>query len=73
MTDIVERLRAVETDDIPQKYLMSDMLEAAAEIERLRATLDRIDRFITAVAPTKLTKELDSIRHEVRALKESRE
>jgi len=56
MTDIVERLREIDTD---QKYLMEDVLEAAAEIERLRAlahalelSLQEIGRVLGAYVTT---------------------
>lgn len=37
------------------------------EIKRLRGTLERIEKFIDAVAPTKRSKEMASIQNEVRA------
>lgn len=40
---------------------------AEDEINRLRAALERIDKFIDAVAPTKRSKEMASIQNEVRA------
>lgn len=40
---------------------------AMGEIKRLRATLERIDKFIDAVAPTKRSKEMASIQAEVRS------
>ena len=43
MADIKDRLTAVEHADTAQKYVM---LEAAAEIERLRIALDDANKFI---------------------------
>lgn len=42
-------------------------LQLQGRVDRLENCLKRIDKFIDAVAPSKLTKELDSIRKEVRA------
>lgn len=42
-------------------------LQLQARAKRLQDCLERVSKFIDAVAPTKRTKELDSIRNEVRA------
>ena len=42
-------------------------LQLQGRVKRFEDCLNRIDKFIEAVAPTKLTKELDSIRKEIRA------
>lgn len=65
-----------ESDFASEAHDRADFLAAVAtdlecsvdvtEYARLRDCLERVDKFITAVAPTKLTKEMDSIRNEVR-------
>ncbi len=42
-------------------------LQLQGRVQRLENCLKRVEKFIDAVAPRKLTKELDSIRKEVRA------
>lgn len=42
-------------------------LQLQGRVDRLENCLKRIDRFIDAVAPSRITKELASIRNEVRA------
>ncbi len=64
MTDIIERLRSPEFADVAEKYLM---IEAAAEIERLRSVIIRYLEFCTDVGVSPVAPELRPIRDAMRA------
>lgn len=69
MTDILADVRKITEEHRAGRMLVSceTSFRLVLGVVGLRGTLERIDRFINAVAPSRLTKEMDSIRTEVRA------